>query len=108
VEVGDKKRPQAKPPGVFFFFRSMNLYLGPYHDNVRRLGTLRTVGNFELYFIALVKDFEPILLDGGEVNEDIISAVAGNESEALLLIKPFYTTFGHYNSPPLFYNFGKL
>jgi hypothetical protein len=34
------------------------------------------------------------------VNEDIISVVSGNEPEALLLIKPFYFTFGHYNSPP--------
>jgi hypothetical protein len=86
----------------------MKLYLAAQYDDIRRLGTLGTVGNFELYLIALVKDLEPILLDGGEVNEDIISAVAGNEAEAFLLIEPFDTTFGHYNSPPLFSNFGKL
>jgi hypothetical protein len=34
------------------------------------------------------------------VNEDIIPIVSGNEPKALLLIKPFHTTFGHYNSPP--------
>jgi hypothetical protein len=34
------------------------------------------------------------------VYEDIISIISGNEPKALLLIKPFYTTFGHYNSPP--------
>jgi hypothetical protein len=37
------------------------------------------------------------------VNEDIISVVSGNEPIALLLIKPFYFTFGHYNSPPFFF-----
>jgi hypothetical protein len=42
------------------------------------------------------------------VNEDIIPVVSGNETKALLLIKPFDTTFGHYNSPPFFLIFGKL
>jgi hypothetical protein len=37
------------------------------------------------------------------VNEDIISVISGNEPKTLLLIKPFYTTFGHYNSPPFFF-----
>jgi hypothetical protein len=37
------------------------------------------------------------------VYEDIISVVSGNKPKALLLIKPFYFTFGHYNSPPFFF-----
>jgi len=37
------------------------------------------------------------------VHEDIISVVSGNETIALFLIKPFHTTFGHYNSPPFFF-----
>jgi hypothetical protein len=37
------------------------------------------------------------------VYEDIIPVVSGNEPIALLLIKPIYTTFGHYNSPPFFF-----
>jgi hypothetical protein len=36
------------------------------------------------------------------VDEDITSIVPGNEPIAFLLIKPFNTTFGHHNSPPLF------
>jgi hypothetical protein len=36
------------------------------------------------------------------MNEHITSVLSGNESVALLLVKPFDTTFGHYNSPPLF------
>jgi hypothetical protein len=34
------------------------------------------------------------------VNEHIVSIVPRNKSEALTLVKPFYTTFGHHNSPP--------
>jgi hypothetical protein len=37
------------------------------------------------------------------VHEDIISVISGNEPIALLLVKPFHTTFGHYNSPPFFF-----
>jgi hypothetical protein len=35
------------------------------------------------------------------VNEYVTPILSGNESVALLLVKPFDTTFGHYNSPPL-------
>ncbi len=80
----------------------MNFYLAQNH-NIRCLGTFRTVGNLELYLIALVKGLKSIPLDGGEVNEDIISIIPGNESKPFLLIKPFYTTFGHYNSPPFYF-----
>ncbi len=71
-----------------------------YHNHVGCLEPFGPLGDVELDFIALVKGFEAIPLNGGEVNEDIISVVSGNESKALLLIKPFYTTFSHYNSPP--------
>jgi hypothetical protein len=37
------------------------------------------------------------------VNEDIIPIVSGYEPIALLLIKPFHMTFGHYNSPPFYF-----
>jgi len=33
-----------------------------------------------------------------EVYEDITSIVSGNETIALFLVKPLYTTFGHYSS----------
>jgi len=71
-----------------------------HNDNIRCLWALRTLGNFELYLIAFIEGFESIPLNGGEVNEDIISIFSGNESKALFLIKPFHTTFSHYNSPP--------
>jgi hypothetical protein len=34
------------------------------------------------------------------VNEYIVPVVSGNKSETLLLVEPFYMTFGHHNSPP--------
>jgi hypothetical protein len=69
------------------------------------LRTFGTVGDLELYLIAFVENFVTFPVDGGEVNEDIISLFSGNEPEALLLIKPFDSTFGHYNSPPSLYQF---
>ncbi len=48
-------------------------------------GTLRTPGNLELHLVVFVKDFKSIPLNGGEVNEDIISIFSGNEPITLLL-----------------------
>ncbi len=73
-----------------------------HYNNVRCLWAFRTVGNLELHFIAFVQGLKPIFLNGGEVNEDIISVVSRNEPVAFFLVKPFDTTFGHYNSPPFF------
>ena len=76
------------------FFSTKNGY-------VRSLKSFRTLGNLKLYLIALVKDLKSVLLNGGKVDKHITSIISGNEPIALLLIKPFNTTFGHYNSPPL-------
>jgi hypothetical protein len=62
------------------------------------------LGNLELYLVAFVKDLKSVLLDGGEMDKNITSIISGNEPVALLLIKPFDTTFGHYNSPPFVLN----
>ena len=80
----------------------MKFYLAHY-DNVGCLWTLWTFGDLEFYLIAFIEGFKSIPLNGGEMYEDIISIISGNEPKALLLIKPFYTTFGHYNSPPFFF-----
>ncbi len=77
--------------------------MSAHNDYICRLETLRTLGDFELYLVAFIKGFKSIPLDSGEVNEYVVSIVFGNKSEALLFIKPFYTTFGHYSSPPFFF-----
>jgi len=74
-----------------------------HHNDICCLWALRTLGNLELYLVAFIKGFETIPFNGGEVNEDIIPIVSGYEPIALLLIKPFHTTFGHYNSPPFYF-----
>ena len=71
------------------------------NGHVRSLKTFWPLGNLELYLVAFVKDLKSILLNGGEMDKDITSVISGNEPIPLLLIKPFHTTFGHHNSPPL-------
>ena len=78
------------------------------NDDVCRLGALGTLGNLEFDLIAFVKHLESVLLNGGKVNEDVISIVPGNEPKALLFIEPLHSTFGHYKSPPFSLNSGKL
>jgi hypothetical protein len=96
-----KKRPQWENLGSFFSFCLTKFCLAHY-NNVGCLWAFRTIGNLELYLIAFIERLKPVSLNGGEVYENIISVISGNEPIALLLIKPFYTTFGHYNSPPFF------
>jgi hypothetical protein len=98
--VKQKKETQEKS-WVSFFVSLVGCLL--HNDNVRRLQAFRPLSYFKLHLVAFVKDFEAVPFDSGEVNKDIISVVLGNETEALLLIKPFHTTFGHYNSPPFPY-----
>ena len=97
-----KRDPSRKTWGLFSLLSPTKFSLAHY-DNVGCLWAFRTIGNLELYFIAFIEGFKPISLDGGEVHEDIISVISGNEPIALLLVKPFHTTFGHYNSPPFFF-----
>jgi hypothetical protein len=96
------KKTSVEKPEVFFSFCLTKFCLAHY-DNVGCLWAFRTVGNLELYLIAFIEGLKPVSLNGRKVNEDIIPVVSGNEPIALLLIKPFYTTFGHYNSPPFFF-----
>jgi hypothetical protein len=97
-----KRDPGRKTQGLFSLF-SLTKFSLAHYNNVGCLWAFRTIGNLELYFIAFIEGFKPISLDSGEVHEDIISVISGNEPIALLLVKPFHTTFGHYNSPPFFF-----
>ena len=74
----------------------------PHHGNIRCLLTLRTVGNLKLHLITFGKGFKSLPINGGEVNKNVLSVLPGNESESLLFIEPFHSTFGHSNSPPFF------
>jgi hypothetical protein len=94
-----KKKPHAGAWGFFFHLGEFDL---THHDNVRCLLTLRTVSNLELHLITFGKGLKSFPINGGEVNENVITVIPGNESEALLFIEPFHSTFGPSNSPPFF------
>jgi hypothetical protein len=93
-----KRSPNPKTGASFSISKILTL---AHHHNVGRLGSLGTFGDFKLDLIAFVKNLEPLLLNGRKMDEDVISIISGNEPKPLLLIKPFYSTFGHHNSPPL-------
>jgi hypothetical protein len=97
--VAKKRGPKPKL-GASFPISKIRILA--HHDNVGGLGALGPLGDFKLDLIAFVKHFKPVLFDGGEMHEDVISIVSGNEPVALFFIKPFHSTFGHHNSPPLF------
>jgi len=95
-----KKRNPRPKPGVSFLQPKESILAQ--NRYIRCLKAFRTLRNLKLYLIAFIKGFKTILLDGGEVYEDITSIVSGNETIALFFVEPLHTTFGHYNSPPLF------
>jgi hypothetical protein len=78
-----------------------NLCFSAEDSHVRCLRTFRSLRNFKLHLVSFVKNLEPVLLNGGEMNKNITPVFSGNEPIAFLLIEPFNMTFGHYNSPPL-------
>jgi hypothetical protein len=103
--VPSKKRDPAKKSGSLFCLSRWES-TSTYDDDIRRLQTLRTLGNFKFDLVAFIKRLKTVSLNGGEVNEHVVSVVFGNKSEALLLVKPLYTTSGHYNSPPFRFELG--
>lgn len=69
--------------------------LADLHD-VRRLGTLGTLGDFEFHFVVLIQGTETGSLDGREVNENVGAIGPSDETETLALVEPLYTTaFSH-------------
>lgn len=79
-----------------------------YRHHIGCLGTLGALGNIELYLISFIEGFETVFFNGGEMYEDISSVISGDKPITLLLVEPFHTTFGHYNSPPLLFKLRKL
>jgi hypothetical protein len=65
---GNKKAPVL--PGLFFCLKD-NLYLSSV--NIGSLQPLGTVGHFECNFIAFSEGFESFTVDGGEMDENVIT-----------------------------------
>ena len=62
---------------------------------VDRLRSFLTLDNIVLYSFAFLKRLEAFLIDSAEMYKDIVAFSVGNESEALLVVEPFNSSFAH-------------
>ena len=62
---------------------------------VDRLRSFLTLDNIVLYSFAFLKRLEAFLIDSAEMYKDIVAFSIGDESEALLVVKPFNSSFAH-------------
>jgi hypothetical protein len=74
-----------------------------HHRNVDGLPALRAFFDREFDFLAFHQVAEPVTLDGREVDENVLSAVAGDETITFFTIKPFNRTIDSVRHcvPPL-------
>jgi hypothetical protein len=63
-----------------------------HHDNVAGLRTLGALFNIELDLLAFLQVAETIALNGGEMDENVLSTFAFDEAEALVTVEPFNCT----------------
>src|SRR5947207_15204516 len=62
---------------------------------VRRLESLRPLGDLERDALPLLEAFVAVRLDLREMDEDVVSLLPLNEAEALLVAEPLDRAFGH-------------
>src|ERR687883_567247 len=67
--------------------------------NVHRLQSLRALGDVELHRLALGQRLEPLLLDGGVVNEDVLLTIPRDEPIPLRITEPLHLS-GCHSLPP--------
>ena len=63
-----------------------------HHYDVAGLRTLGALFNCELDLLAFLQVAETIALNGGEVNENVLSTFALDEAEALVTVEPLNRT----------------
>ena len=78
-------------------FRTLSLYLSSGADDVTRLEPLGALQQIELHGFALVQRAVPILLDGGEMNEDIFPCGPLDKTISFSPVKPLYCTLLSHN-----------
>ena len=69
--------------------------------DVSRLRTAFALDYVERNFLAFVKSFVTVALDGREMHEDIVALFASNESVAFFRAEPLYLTNCHVQIPPM-------
>src|ERR1700690_1012568 len=88
----EKKRAQKKgrpKPSLSWFVERLDLD----GRHIRRLGTFRSLQYVELNLRPPRQGTEAaLILDRGEVNENVLSLVSRDESEALCIIEPLHST----------------
>jgi hypothetical protein len=68
--------------------------------NVGSLQALRAAGNLEFDWLSLVEGAVALRLDGGEMDEHVLAALALDETKALAGVKPLYYTLFFHRSVP--------
>src|SRR5215831_21281365 len=64
-------------------------------DHVRSVEPFLAGADLELHFLSFGERLEPFHTDGGEVDEDVLTAVLFNEAVPLGVIEPLHLTSGH-------------
>jgi hypothetical protein len=83
----NKKSPAREASGISFG-HGWGGYLAN-DNNVAGLGTLGALLNREFDLLAFIQVFEAVALDGREMDEDILAAIASDKAVALGAIEPF-------------------
>jgi len=60
--------------------------------NVGSLQTLRSAHNLEFNGLSLVEGAVPVALDGGEMDENVLAALALDETKSFAGVKPLHCT----------------
>jgi hypothetical protein len=68
--------------------------------NVGSLQTLGPADNLEFNGLSLVEGAIAVRLDGGEMDEDVLAALALNETKAFAGVKPLYCTVFFHRCVP--------
>ena len=91
---GQKNDGPGEPS--FRVFSLQGLFFGvPPLCDVGRLKPFRALDNFEVHVLSFLQGFESLSLDGGEVNENVVTIRLRNESIALRVIEPLHCSFWH-------------
>ena len=62
------------------------------HRNVGRLGSLGTLLNIEFDFLSFLQVTETVALNGGKMDEHVLSTFALDKAEAFVTIEPLDST----------------
>src|SRR3990172_3270769 len=80
---------ESKEPDAFLHQALFSL---AHHRDVGRLGSLGTLFNIEFDLLSLLKVTETVALNGGEMDENVLSAFTLDKAEAFVTIEPLDCT----------------